>query len=66
MIGAFGLISKSRRYITGYSGVSIPLSLSLQDIQGYFDVFGCDLDKGLFIECIFALDQVVLDKVNKK
>lgn len=66
MIGAFGLISKSRRYIASYSGASIPLSLSLQDIQSYFDVFGCDLDKSLFIECIFALDKVVLDKANRK
>lgn len=66
MIKAFNLISKARRFIAFPQGGGFYDSLTLADIKSYFDVYGCDLDRGLFVECIFALDGKFLSEVNKK
>ncbi|MBF7690673.1 hypothetical protein [Acinetobacter pollinis] len=55
ILGAFNIISRSRRYIE-----AIPLDLSLQDIQAYFEVYGCDIETVVFVESIFALDDKFL------
>ncbi|MFW2082959.1 hypothetical protein ACNPQK_18560 [Acinetobacter guillouiae] len=65
MIKAFNLISKSRRFIAFPQGGGFYDSLTLADIKSYFDVYGCDLDRGLFVKCIFALDGKYLSEVNK-
>ncbi|MFT4020077.1 MAG: hypothetical protein QM666_01005 [Acinetobacter sp.] len=40
----------------------------MHDVQAYFDVYGCDIDRGLFVECIFALDNKVIQesRIGKK
>ena len=63
LIKAFNIISKARKFIVlptkgFYQG------LSLKDIQSYFDVFGCDIEKELFVSCIFALDEKFLSISN--
>lgn len=59
------MISRGRDYICTAHSIT-PKSLSLHDINVYFDVYGCDLDKGLFVECIFAIDNVFLGGALKK
>ena len=66
MIKAFNLISKARRFIAFPQGGGFYDSLTLADIKSYFDVYGCDLNRGLFVECIFALDNLFLDEVRRK
>ena len=65
MIKAFNLISMARRFIAFPQGGWFYDSLTLTDIKSYFDVYGCDLDRGLFVECIFALDGKYLSEMNK-
>lgn len=64
MIKAFSYISKCRRVIATQVS-AIYQEISLHDIQAYFELFGCDFDKGLFIECIYALDGEFLKEANK-
>ena len=61
ILGAFNIISRSRRYIE-----TIPIDLSLHDIQAYFDVYGCDIEPQIFVECIFAMDDKFLKDVRSK
>lgn len=61
ILGAFNIISRSRRY-----SETIPLDLSLQDIQAYFDVYGCDIEPHIFVECIFAIDDQFLKEKRSK
>jgi hypothetical protein len=62
MIKAYERIAKARRYLAQAGGATIPLEISLHDIQAYIDLYGCDLDLGLFIECIFAIDGKYMEK----
>lgn len=64
LIKAFKIISKARRFITFSQGGGFYQELSLQDIQSYFDVYGCDIKKELFVSCIFALDGKFLSQRN--
>ena len=64
MIKAFELISKSRKLVVLQAGF-IYSALTLQDIQSYFDVYGCDITKSVFVECIYALDGKFLKEANK-
>lgn len=59
------MISRGRDYICTAHSIT-PKSLSLHDINAYFDVYGCDLDKGLFVECIFALDNKFIESSANK
>lgn len=61
ILGAFNIISRSRRYIE-----TVPLDLSLQDIQAYFNVYGCDIETVVFVESIFALDDQFLKDARSK
>ena len=63
LIKAFNIISKARKFIALHTG-GFYQGLSLQDIQSYFEVFGCDIEKELFVSCIFALDEKFLSVSN--
>ena len=58
------MISRGRDYACTAHSIT-PKSLSLHDINAYFDVYGCDLDKGLFVECIFSLDNKFMESSVK-
>ena len=64
LIRAFNYISKSRKLIP-LQHSAIYREITLHDIQTYFDLFGCDIDKGLFIDCMYALDNEFLKEANK-
>lgn len=64
LIKAFNVISKARKFIVFPQGGGFHNSLTLTDIQSYFEVFGCDIEKELFVSCIFALDEKFLSVSN--
>lgn len=58
---AFALMCRSRKVTAnGY-----PLELSFSDINDYLALYDCPLELETFIDCVFELDTLFMDKVKK-
>lgn len=63
IIAAFTIISQSRRYIGQYA---TPLRLTIQDINEYLRNFAAPCDYSIFVLCIYELDTLQLEQINKE
>ncbi|AOA58221.1 hypothetical protein [Acinetobacter larvae] len=61
LLGAYHMISRSRRYEQG-----IPLSISIADIESYIDMYDCPIELHIFVEAIFMLDDLFIEKACEK
>ncbi len=60
ILRAFNVIVRARRYEN-----CAPLPLCIEDIQAYAGSYDLPVEMGLFIECIFCLDDLALEKAHK-
>lgn len=61
ILTAYNIISRSRRYEQG-----IPLALDISSISAYCDHYELPVDRDIFNDCIFAMDNIFLDDSHKK
>ncbi|HCT1656935.1 TPA: hypothetical protein OTP48_003841, partial [Acinetobacter baumannii] len=61
ILAAFSTICRSRRYEQG-----IPLSLDQQAINVYAEHNDLPVERYIFNDCIFTLDDMFLDEAHKK
>ncbi|EHU3242006.1 hypothetical protein ACX0AN_002989 [Acinetobacter baumannii] len=61
ILTAYNIISRSRRYEQG-----IPLALDIAAISAYCDHYELPVDRDIFNDCIFAMDNIFLDDSHKK
>lgn len=61
ILAAFSTIIRARRYEQG-----IPLSLEQQAINVYAEHNDLPVDAHIFNDCIFALDNLFIEEVQKK
>ncbi|MRA12499.1 hypothetical protein F4T81_18290 [Acinetobacter nosocomialis] len=61
IISAYNVISRSRRYEQG-----IPLSLDISAISAYCEHYELPVERDIFNDCIFAIDNLFLDEAHKK
>ena len=61
VISAFRVIERSRHYFE-----VTPKPIDIQDIVNYLEWYESPCSEWLFVECIFALDNLYLEKAYKK
>ncbi|WP_079378481.1 hypothetical protein, partial [Acinetobacter baumannii] len=61
ILSAYNVISRSRRYEQG-----IPLALDIAAISAYCDHYEIPVERDIFNDCIFAMDNIFLDDSHKK
>ncbi|OTG86108.1 hypothetical protein B9T31_08695 [Acinetobacter sp. ANC 4558] len=61
ILSAFNVIARSRTYETG---VALPLDSSM--IEAYLNLHDAPCEMHIFVESIFVLDNLLLDKVHKR
>ncbi|MPS60588.1 MAG: hypothetical protein E2595_03685 [Acinetobacter sp.] len=61
ILSAYNVISRSRRYEQG-----IPLSLDISAISAYCEHYELPVERDIFNDCIFSLDNMFLDEAHKK
>ncbi|AXY56806.1 hypothetical protein CDG60_09650 [Acinetobacter chinensis] len=61
ILNAFNVISRSRAY---EQGVALPLDG--RSISAYLELYETPCELHVFVECVFALDNLFLDGVRKK
>lgn len=61
IISAYNTIARSRRYEQG-----IPLSLDIASINAFCEQYDLPVERWIFNDCIFALDNLFLEESHKK
>lgn len=61
IVAAYNIIARSRRYEQG-----IPMSLDLSAISAYCDHYELPVDRQIFNDCIFEMDNLFLDESHQK
>ncbi|TCB51140.1 hypothetical protein E0H80_06200 [Acinetobacter sp. ANC 4779] len=60
LIEAYNTIARSRRY------EHTPLALGAEDIKSYLELYELPCELHIFIDCIFALDNLFIDESHKR
>jgi hypothetical protein len=60
-LSAYNTIARSRRYEQG-----VPLALDIAAINAYVEQYDLPVERYIFNECIFTLDNLFLDEAHKK
>ena len=60
-VSAFRTIERSRHYFD-----VVPKPIDAKDILQYLELYEAPCPEWLFIECLFALDNVFIEKVSKR
>ncbi|MCU4589093.1 hypothetical protein KTJ20_10055 [Acinetobacter ursingii] len=61
ILSAYNTIARSRRYEQG-----VPLALDISSINAYVEQFDLPVERHIFNDCIFTLDNQFLDEAHKK
>jgi len=61
ILSAYNTIARSRRYEQG-----TPLALGAEDIKSYLELYELPCELHIFIDCIFALDNLFIDESRKR
>jgi hypothetical protein len=61
VLSAYNTIARSRRYEQG-----VPLALDIASINAYVEQYDLPVERFIFNECIFTLDNLFLDESHKK
>ncbi|HAV5522664.1 MULTISPECIES: hypothetical protein [Acinetobacter calcoaceticus/baumannii complex] len=60
-MSAYNTIARSRRYEQG-----VPLALDISAINAYVEQYDLPVERYIFNDCIFTLDDMFLDEAHKK
>ncbi|RSR89634.1 hypothetical protein EA664_08070 [Acinetobacter baumannii] len=60
-MSAYNTIARSRRYEQG-----VPLALDISAINAYVEQYDLPVERYIFNDCIFKLDDMFLDEAHKK
>ncbi|QDJ93790.1 hypothetical protein AhaeAN54_011700 [Acinetobacter haemolyticus] len=61
ILSAYNVISRSRRYEQG-----IPLAIDIVAINAFCEQYDLPVERWIFNECIFAMDNLFLDEAQKR
>ncbi|UDY20781.1 hypothetical protein NLHDIDDJ_02436 [Acinetobacter baumannii] len=61
ILSAYNTIARSRRYEQG-----VPLALDISAINAYVEQYDLPVERYIFNDCIFTLDDMFLDEAHKK
>ncbi|WP_252362597.1 hypothetical protein, partial [Acinetobacter baumannii] len=61
ILSAYNTIARSRRYEQG-----VPLALDISSINAYVEQYDLPVERYIFNDCIFTLDDMFLDEAHKK
>ncbi|EPN2069651.1 hypothetical protein [Acinetobacter baumannii] len=61
ILSAYNTIARSRRYEQG-----VPLALDISAINAYVEQYDLPVERYIFNDCIFAIDNLFLDETVKK
>ncbi|WP_080648716.1 hypothetical protein [Acinetobacter lactucae] len=61
ILSAYNTIARSRRYEQG-----VPLAIDIAAINSYVEQYDLPVERFIFNDCIFTLDNLFLDEAHKK